>query len=321
MKISKNLLVAATTIIALSTYIGLTNTAMANAEILKSTPSADIKVLATYPHGNFLENLEVQQDGRLLFTNYPTKSIEVMTKSGETSTFAILTAYPLSVISIDDGYLVAASGKSLLLGENVIGTQQFILVDKNGKQTGKFDAPQVMYLNGMVRLNNETILAADSLSGNIWQINPKTQKITSWIHDESLSPLTDQKMFMPGANGLKLRTDGLIMSNTSKGTLSLIKIGKDDKPTGKPELLATVGMIDDFWVRDNGSILFTTHGEALKSLSTDGKITTVIADGAGGVTAIAPYPLNQDTKFVMINDGNMYFGKKDPVEVLLITID
>jgi len=318
MKISKNLLIAATAVI---TLIGLPNTAMANAEIQKNTASADIKVLATYPHGNFLENLEVQQDGRLFFTNYPTKSIEVMSKSGETSTFAKLSAYPLSVISIDDGYLVAASGKSLLLGENVVGTQQFILLDKNGKQTGNFDSPQVMYLNGMVRLNNEIILAVDSLSGNIWQVNPKTQKITSWIQDESLSPLADQKMFMPGANGVKLSSDGLIVSNTSKGTLSLIKIGKYDKPLSKPELIANVGMIDDFWIRDDGSILFTTHGEALKSVSTDGEVTTVLADGAGGATAIAPYPLNQDTNFVMINDGNMYFGKKDLVEVLLITID
>ncbi len=244
-----------------------------------------------------------------------------MSPSGETKTFAKLSAYPLSLISTDDGYLVSASGKSFLLGENVVGTQQFILLDKTGKQTGKFEAPQVMYLNGMVRLNSEIILVADSISGTIWKVNPKTQKITSWIQDESLSPLVDQKMFIPGANGVKLRSDGLIVSNTSKGTLSLIKIGKDDKPASKPELIATVGMIDDFWIRNDESILFTTHGETLKSVSASGKVTTVLADGAGGATAIAPYPLNQDTNFVMINDGNMYFGKKNLVEVLLITID
>ena len=47
-----------------------------------------VHVLASYPHGNFLENLEVQPDGRLLFTNYPAKNIEVLSPSGETSTFA-----------------------------------------------------------------------------------------------------------------------------------------------------------------------------------------------------------------------------------------
>jgi len=320
MNISKTLSTAAT-VITLSACISLPNLAIAKTQPQEAGESATIEVLATYPHGNFLENLEVQQDGKLLFTNYPTKTIEVMTKSGETKLFSKLSAYPLSLVSIDDGYLVAASGKSLLLGENVVDSQQFILLDKNGKQTGQFDAPQVMYLNGMVRLNNNVILAVDSLSGNIWQVNPKTQEISLWIQDESLSPRTDQKMFIPGANGVKLRSDGLIVSNTSKGTLSLIKIGKDGKPQSKPELLAKVGMIDDFWVRKDGSILFTTHGETLKSLSVSGDITTILADGAGGATAIAPYPLNQDTRFVMINDGNIYFGKKDLVEVLLVTID
>ena len=119
---------------------------------------------------------------------------------------------------------------------------------------------------------------------------------------------------------MKMRADGLIVSNTSKGTLSLIKIGKDGNPASKPELIASVGMIDDFWIRDDGSILFTTHGDALKSVSVDGEMTTVLSYGCGGATAIAPYPLNQDTNFVMINDGNMYFGKKDLVEVFLVTI-
>ncbi|BED91219.1 hypothetical protein PspMM1_36870 [Pseudoalteromonas sp. MM1] len=319
MTISKTLSIAAT-VMTVAAGISVSNFALAKAKPQKTDESATIEVLTAYPHGNFLENLEVQQDGRLLFTNYPTKSIEVMEQGGQTKTFSTLSAYPLSLISIDGGYLVAASGKSLLLGENVVGSQQFILLDKNGKQIGQFDAPQVMYLNGMVRLGNNVILAVDSLSGNIWQVNPKTQEISSWIQDESLSPLADQKMFIPGANGVKLRSDGLIVSNTSKGTLSLIRIGKDGKPQGKPELLAKVGMIDDFWVREDGSILFTTHGETVKSLSISGEITTIVADGAGGATAIAPYPLNQDSRFVMINDGNIYFGKKDLVEVLLVTI-
>ncbi len=264
--------------------------------------------------------LVAEEDSESILEYLEAKTIEVLSLKGEANTFAQLSVYPLSLISTSDGYLVATSGKSLLLGEDVVGTQQFILLDKSGKQTGQFDAPQVMYLNGMVRLNTETILAVDSLAGMIWKVDTKTQEISSWIQDESLAPLAEQKMFIPGANGVKMRSDELIVSNTSKGTLSSIKIAKNGNPASKPELIASVGMIDDFWIRDNRSILFTTHGEALKSVSVDGEITTVLSDGCGGATAIAPYPLNQDTNFVMINDGNMYFGKKDPVEVLLVTI-
>jgi len=309
----------ATAVTVLLATFGLPGTAMAQTQ--NAATSADLEVLATYPHGNFLENLEVQEDGRLLFTNYSAKSIEVLKQSGETETFATLSAYPLSLISTDDGYLVAASGKSLLLGEDVTKTQQFLTLDRNGNEIGQFDAPQIMYLNGMVRLNANVILAADSLSGNIWQINPKSQEISSWAQDESLTPLDNQEIFIPGANGLKRSFDELIVSNTSQGTLLRIEIGQDDKPVSKPELLSSVGNIDDFWIRDDNSILFTTHGETIKSLSPNGEVTTILADGAGGATSIAPYPPNQDTTFVLINDGNLYFGKKDLVEVLLLTID
>jgi len=140
----------------------------------------------------------------------------------------------------------------------------------------------------MARLNANVILAADSLSGNIWQINPKTQEISSWAQDESLTPLDNQEIFIPGANGLKRSSDELVVSNTSQGTLLRIEIGQDDKPVSKPVLMSTVGNIDDFWIRDDNSILFTTHGETVKSLSPNGEITTILADGAGGSTSITP---------------------------------
>jgi len=96
MNILKTLLNAIVVLIAFSAYLGLSRAAMAEIQAQKVAIPASIKVLATYPHGNFLENLEVQEDGRLLFTNYPAKSIEVMSPSGETRTFAKLSAYPLS---------------------------------------------------------------------------------------------------------------------------------------------------------------------------------------------------------------------------------
>jgi len=181
-----------------------------------------VRVLASYPSGNFLENLEVQVDGRLLFTNYATKTIEVLSPDGELGTFSELSAYPLSLVSTSDGYLVAASGKSLLKGEDVIGTQQFLLLDKSGVEIGQFDAPQALYLNGLVRLDNGTILVADSLAGTIWKVDIDAQAVSPWLQDESLAPLADQTQFIPGANGLKQGSDGLVVSNTSKGTLSLV---------------------------------------------------------------------------------------------------
>jgi len=256
----------------------------------------------------------------LFFTNYPTKTIEQVSTDGKASTFAKLTAFPLGLISTAEGYLVTAHGTSLLTGQDVSKSQQLILLDKTGKQTGQFDAPEAMLLNGMVRLNNGAILVADSLAGTIWQVDVKAKKLTPWLQDASLAPLANQEHFKPGANGLKLRSDGLIVSNTSRGTLSLIKIGEDGMPASKPELISEIGMIDDFWVNKDDSIVFTTHEDSIKLLSAEGKVSVVATEHCLGNTAIVPYPANQSKTFAVTTDGGMYFGAKDPAVVVLVTV-
>ena len=286
--------------------------------VVAQTP--ELRTLASYPHGNFLENLEVQPDGRVLITNYPTKTIEVLHPDGTVATFAELSAYPLSIISTAEGYLVAASGKSLLAGEDVTGTQQFLLLDKSGTEVDKFAAPQALYLNGMVRLDEDTVLVADSLAETIWEMNTSSLTVAPWIVDSALGVLPDQPIFLPGANGLKMSADGLIVSNTSKETLVLINVGQDGTALGAPQVIAHVGRIDDFWIRDSGAILFTTHSDELRSLSVDGDVEDVIFIGCDGCTAVAPFPLGQDTTFVIINDGNLYEGGDDQATVLSLTL-
>jgi len=78
-------------------------------------------------------------------------------------------------------------------------------------------------------------------------------------------------------------------------------------------------MIDDFWVREDGSVLFTTHEASIKSLSPDGMITTVATHDLIGNTAIAPYPPNQSDSFAVTTDGGIYFGSKEPAKVVLVT--
>ena len=270
------------------------------------------RVLAAYPEGSFIKHLEIQSDSNV---------IERLSPEGKTSTFAKLEAFPLSIITTDDGYLVAAHGKSFLTNKTFMDSMQFVTLDHNGKQTGQFDAPKAMSLNGMMKLKNSQILAADSVSGTIWAVDAKEKTVTPWINDELLTQIPNQKMFMPGANGLKLHADGIVVSNTSRGTLIQIKVNEEGKPVGKPTLLAKVGIIDDFWVNPDDSILFTTHGNELKKLTTAGKIETVMNQGCDGCTAIAPYPLGQSKTFILLNDGNFYFGDPKRSEVFSITVE
>jgi len=102
---------------------------------------------------------------------------------------------------------------------------------------------------------------------------------------------------------LKRHSKGIAVSNTAQGALFLIKIDDNGQPTGAPEQLAKTGIIDDFWVTDDDSIIFTTHTDVLKQLSADGLVTDVLGKGCNGCTAVAPYPLGQSNTYIFINES------------------
>jgi len=294
-------------------------------EIVVAEPTApeitSPTILATYPTGTFLENLEVQANGSLLYTSYFAKTIERLSPDGSTDVFANLSAFPLSIITTAEGYVVAAHGKSFIAGDDFVNAQEFLILDQDGQQVGQFDAPDARALNGMVWLDDTTLLAADSLASTIWKVDHNAGSIEPWLQHEMLATLPDLDRFYPGVNGLKIGTDGLIASNTAQGTLLRIPVGPDGNPAGEPEVKAEVGIIDDFWIREDGSILFTTHTETLKLLSTDGVITEVLSEGCGGCTAIAPFPPNQSKTFAFVNDGGFYLGEPGEATVVSVTVD
>jgi len=220
--------VALTAVLAACTTAATsTSTAKQASPAATDDAKAKFEILASYPEGSFLENLEVQADGRLLFTNYFTKTIEQLTPNGEKSTFATVSGYPVSLISTASGYLIAAQSKNFMSGDPN-NAQQFLLLDKNGAQVGQFDAPSTIFLNGMTRLENGDILVADSVASTIWSVDLEAQKVTPWLQHNALAADPEQPG-IPGANGLKRHSMGLVVSNTSQRSLFLIKVGDDGK--------------------------------------------------------------------------------------------
>jgi len=286
--------------------------------VVAASKSASIEVLASYPAGSFLENLEVQQDGRILITNYFSKTIEQVTSNGEKSVFANLSGFPVSMISTAEGYLVTAQSKNFMLGDPV-NPQQFLLLDKGGNEVGQFVVSEPMFMNGMVELENGDILVADSVAATIWKVDMNAQTVSPWLQHGVLAADPAQAN-IPGANGLKLHSKGLVVSNTAQGSLFLIAMDDAGTPSGEPTLLAKTGIIDDFWVNPDDSIIFTTHTDVLKLLAADGTISDVVTAGCNGCTAIAPFPLGQSSTYVFINDGGFFFGEKNESTVVRVTV-
>lgn len=282
----------------------------------RSQPSPAVEVVAEYPAGNFLENLDVLTDGRVVFTSYFARTIEVL-EGGKARTFATLSAHPVSILAIDDGFLVAAHGQPFVSGPAFAETQQFLLLDKNGRETASFKASQARFLNGMVRHGGDDLLVADSIAGTIWRVNAKSRTITSWLKDDALGRDSAVKEFRPGANGLKRQGDRLFVSNSSFGTLSTIDLDTAGAPTGPVKLLTRVGRIDDFLIGPSGEVVFTTHGEKLMRWSQDGAITTLMESGCDGCTAVALVKAaGGDSALIVLTTGGFSEGRKEPARVL-----
>lgn len=282
-----------------------------------ANPAPRVEVIAEYPAGNFLENLDRLPNGDVVFTSYFAKSIEIIDKTGKARTFASLSAHPVSILALDAGFIVSAHGQPFTSGPGFVETQRFLLLDASGKETASFAVPQAKFLNGMVRHTNGTVLIADSLAGVIWQVDPKARTASPWLKHEALTQDPLVKVFKPGANGLKRRGQQLLISNSSRGSLSTIAIDAKGAAAGPLRALAKVDGIDDFAVARNGDIIFATHSDALRRLTRDGKVSDIISTGCDGCTAVAV--VEGGSQYILVlTTGGFAEGRKDPARVLRV---
>lgn len=279
-------------------------------------------VLAEYPPGTFLENLLVSADGTVRFTDYLAKRIEIISPGSPARTFASLPVHPVSIVETGSGLLVAAHGEAFTSGSGFVKTQQFLVLDNmTGRIIKQFNAPEAFFLNGMVAKGDGRILVADSIAGTIWEVDPAAGTLLPWARHEMLTQDPAKKEFSPGANGIKRTNNGILVSNSSRGSLYRIDIGPDGKPSGAPELAHSVGGIDDFVVSGSGEIYFASHGATAGKIAVSGAVSTVLAEGCDGCTAVA---LRVDAaggqRLVILTTGGFLEGLKRPAKVLEIPL-
>lgn len=171
------------------------------------------------------------------------------------------------------------------------------------------DATDAAFLNGLHVLDSGTVLAADSIAGVIWEVDPTTGAIDPFRADDAFLPLPDQTEFLPGANGLKSHDGQLYVSNSSQGTI----VRLDESGEGAVERFATTGEVDDFDVASDGTLFAATHGETLLRIGPDGSVRTLLEAGCDGCTAVALS--KNERRITVVNDGNLFVGGSDPARV------
>jgi sugar lactone lactonase YvrE len=307
----------------LAAFLGATLVSCALTNLAHSSELAsNVKIVAEFPSGTFLENLHVRGDGSVLFTSYLAREIRKLDKDGGGSVFSRLPVHPVGIAAFGDGYIITAHGKPFTSGPEFTKTQQILVLDSKGAQTAMFETPDAKFLNGITPLNFKTFLAADSISGTIWLVDPQSQAIMPWLKDGMLAPDPAEKYNRPGANGLKRLGDKLLISNSSRGAIFSVAIASSGAAAGPLQEVAKTGPIDDFRIEDDGAIIFATHADKLVRLAPDGARTEILAEGCGGCTAVARIPSGEtETDLVVLTTGGLLEGKQEPARVLRVRLD
>jgi hypothetical protein len=269
-------------------------------------------IAAEFPAGTFLENLSVLQDGSVAFTSYFERRVYLLASDNQVSTLAELPVHPVSILPNADGFIVTAHGAVFTEGPAFTQTQQILLLNSAGEVTSTTPVPQALFLNGMTRLDSGAILIADSIAGTIWQFDAETRTLSSWMPHELLAQNAELQTFLPGANGIKLDGDRILVSNSGRGALYQIAI-EGGAPVSEPQLVSQTGPIDDFWI-DEGRIVFTTHAAALRAIESDGAITALLAEGCDGCTSV----VRRGDNYLVLTTGGMLEGHANPARVLEI---
>lgn len=252
---------------------------------LRAQPAPEI--LARFPNGTFLENLIVEPDGSVLFTNYLARRIERWTASADAALHAEVDAFPVSLTPLGDGrQALAAHGASFLQGPAAMrGMGAVLLLDGAGRVQSRIALPDAIFPNGGVLVAPGRMLLADSALGRIWAVDLAAGTVAPWLDHPLLTPVEGQRN--PGVNGLKRQGDALLVSNSARRSLLRVPLAG-----GTPVLVAEMtGGVDDFAVASDGTIFAATHATGLARLSPGATTPEIIpAPGVEGSTAVALTP-------------------------------
>lgn len=286
----------------------------------RAADCASAETLASYPHGAWIENLAVLSDGRVLFTNYMGKDVNLYAPGGAPSRFASLDAHPVSVLPIAGGFVVAAHGQPFTAGPAFLQSNKIIYLDAVGAVTRTVPAPEARFLNGMETMADGSILIADSVLGRIWRLDVASGTLSTWLDAPELRGDETGKDQRPGANGVKRVGDALFVSNSYRGKIYRIGIDAAGNAEGPATEAASPEHIDDFVVDPDGGFIVATQSASVVSSNAGVANRVILPEGADGSTAIAFADKNRSAIYVATTGSFFTPGSAAPALLLRVAL-
>ncbi|KAL6717644.1 hypothetical protein ACLMJK_005559 [Lecanora helva] len=232
------------------------------------------------PNPAWFENLAIRRDGSILATTVTAPTLYLVRPDSPKQSPKVIEGFNrntglLGITEITpDAFVVAGSNFSLTTQAPAPNSSYLYLVtfpshnkSENPTVTVAAYIPKIALADGIVTLNNHTILVADPPNGAIWSVN-----IETGVYDVVSS---DPLLKGTGVDGLKLHDDKLYFTDTSERLLGRFTINpKTGIPKGNASVVARypnnppVVAYDDF------------------ALSRDGKFAYPVVAGGNSVTRV-----------------------------------
>jgi sugar lactone lactonase YvrE len=269
-------------------------------------------VLATHPHGSYLENLTVDRRGAVLYTDYFAKTVHVW-RGGRSRVFARTPVHPVNLVEIAAGYLVLGHGGAFTDGPAALkDTNQLLFLSHDGLVLRSLVLPGVVFGNGMVLSGKQALLLTDSTEGLVWKVDLQSGHVEQWFRDPLLAPQPGSAK--PAANGLRRTTGALLLTNSGARKVYRLPVDADDRPAGPLELLRETVGADDMAVAADGTVYVATHVDTVVRIRGDGGVEPVVVRDVEGCTSVA---LSRDGKqLFVLGTGGLFEGLKKPATLV-----
>lgn len=276
-------------------------------------PPTEPEIMYERPAGSFFENLDVLDDGTIVFTDVTEQEVLSMTPTGEVEVIVTMDDYPISVAVDDDGTMVISAHHTLMFDNNPIfmTTCALYIADGNGGADLLTEMPGAMFINGIMFLEPGVLLAADSGASTIWRVDTSNGDIEVWLNHQELS--NNGNFNGPGANGLKLHDGAVFVSNSVRNSISRIPLQGSD--AGTPSVYWAGRVLDDFTIATSGNIYGTTHSNAVFIVPLDLNDVDIAGPDQGvvGNTAAVFGGTNYDDETIYVaTDGGLFVNGGNP---------
>ena len=179
--------------------------------------------------------------------------------------------------------------------------------------------PVSSFANGITFDTAGNLYVADSNLARIWRIRRGKSRATIWAQNKLLAPTgAAYKNFpLPGANGIKVRSAVIYITNTATETLLSIPI-RHDGSTGKITIRHRGIQADDFAFAANGNMYITENPlSRLIELTPTGRVIPIAtsADGLQNPSAVAFDPRRRHRTHLYITNS-AYFGTPPTLQEL-----